>query len=417
MSTTEKHPGAGAIDVIDTLLGSSAIEQLRHRRADVRQATQGSFDALLGPTAEVAGLSSVERELVALRVALLQHDGLLAAFYGQRAQACGADAALLLVTKVQPAFSPGDSRWSSILRFVDRLTLTPAAAQVNHLAELLQRGLSAVDIVTLAQLIAFVNYQVVLLAGLRALNVPTRTPPAAAPESESNTLLKGHHAVQASSPASRGFTIDALDWAAWLPTVHLEQASAEQLVVLAESHASAASSPYYLTLVHNPTVLRQRSRLFNAIMYGTGGLPRADRELATLGVSLTNGCPYCASVHARLFVQLSKEPQVIDDLFEQGVNAALTPRRRAILDLAIVLSAKPPVAPVAQVQTLRSLGLDELQVLDAIHAAAIFAWANRLMQTLGQPVLSHVDRASDSPAAPAAPPATQAHEKALTARV
>ena len=140
-----------------------------------------------------------------------------------------------------------------------------------------------------------------------------------------------------------------------------------------------------------------------------GSLSQASYVLTTL----TNGCPYCASVHARLFVQLSKEPQVIDDLFEQGVNAALAPGRRAILDLAIVLSAKPPVPPVAQVQTLRSLGLDDLQVPDAIHAAAIFAWANRLMQTLGQPVLSHVDRASDSPLAP---PATQAHEKALTAR-
>jgi alkylhydroperoxidase family enzyme len=30
--------------------------------------------------------------------------------------------------------------------------------------------------------------------------------------------------------------------------------------------------------------------------------------------------------------------------------------------------------------------LDDEQLLDAVHAAAIFAWANRLMQTLGEPV-------------------------------
>jgi uncharacterized peroxidase-related enzyme len=171
-----------------------------------------------------------------------------------------------------------------------------------------------------------------------------------------------------------------------LPTVDVRQADAQQLLVLDESNASARTSPYYLTLVHNPAVLRQRSKLFNAIMYAPGGLPRAERELTTLGVSLVNGCPYCASVHARLFAQLTKEPQVIAALFESGVNAALTARRRALVDLAVNLSDNPPTVPTVQVQTLRALGLDDLQLLDAIHAAAIFAWANRLMQTLGEPV-------------------------------
>jgi uncharacterized peroxidase-related enzyme len=388
-------------DVIDSLIADDnghAIEQLRRQRKDVRQATQGSFEALFGPAADAVGLSELERELLALRVAVLQQDERLAAFYRKRAQALGVDAALLLVTKVQPAFSAGESRWSSLLRFADQLTLAPAVAQASHLAELRQRGLSLANIVSLAQLIAFVNYQLSLLAGLRALRAPASADTSSENSSAPGNLLMGQHGVPDLSPAERGFTIEPLDWVAWLPTVDLAQASAEQLAVLSESHATASSSPYYLTLVHNPAVLRQRSKLFQAIMYGPGGLPRAERELATLGVSLTNGCPYCASVHARLFVQLSKEPAVIEALFEQGLNTALAPRRRAIIDLAVVLSQRPPLAPLAQVQTLRALGLDELQLLDAIHVAAIFAWANRLMQTLGEPTVSRADLASGNKA-------------------
>ncbi|MFM7583231.1 MAG: alkylhydroperoxidase, partial [Caldilinea sp.] len=34
---------------------------------------------------------------------------------------------------------------------------------------------------------------------------------------------------------------------------------------------------------------------------------------------------------------------------------------------------------------LRQNGLSDLEILDLIHAVAMFAWANRLMQTLGEP--------------------------------
>ena len=45
--------------------------------------------------------------------------------------------------------------------------------------------------------------------------------------------------------------------------------------------------------------LRERSALFNAIMYGQGGLPRAERELGAAVESILNGRVYCTSVHAR----------------------------------------------------------------------------------------------------------------------
>jgi uncharacterized peroxidase-related enzyme len=103
-----------------------------------------------------------------------------------------------------------------------------------------------------------------------------------------------------------GFTNDTLGWKAWLDVVQLAQATPAQMSVLEESHPKAKESDYYLFLVHQPEILRQRSLAFNAIMYAPGGLSRAERELASTVVSKINGCVYCASVHAQRFEQLAK---------------------------------------------------------------------------------------------------------------
>jgi uncharacterized peroxidase-related enzyme len=239
----------------------------------------------------------------------------------------------------------------------------------------------------LAQLIAFVSFQTRVLAALQALKthpVEDTTPSdkpiqALALHAGAHGKVEHHHPLVA-------YTTDVLEWKSWLDTVDPDTASAEQTAVLEASHSSARISPYYLTLVHNPQVLRQRSRLFNAIMYGQDGLSRAERELTAVAVSLVNGCPYCASVHARFFVQLAKQPEVIEALYRNGVDTALIARQRALVDLGVELSQDQPVLQATTLLRLRTSGLSELQILDAAYAAAIFAWANRLMQTLGEPV-------------------------------
>jgi len=35
---------------------------------------------------------------------------------------------------------------------------------------------------------------------------------------------------------------------------------------------------------------------------------------------------------------------------------------------------------------LEAVGLSEAEILDLVHSVAIFAWANRLMLNLGEPV-------------------------------
>jgi uncharacterized peroxidase-related enzyme len=156
--------------------------------------------------------------------------------------------------------------------------------------------------------------------------------------------------------------------------------------VLEESHPKAKVSDYYLFLVHQPEVLKQRSVAFNAIMYAPGGMPRAERELGATVVSRLNGCVYCASVHAQRFEQLAKRTDAVIEVFNDPHTAGPSERERAIVQFSIALTSAPDAVSPADIQALKDVGLTELEILDLMHSVAIFAWANRLMLNLGEPV-------------------------------
>ena len=191
-----------------------------------------------------------------------------------------------------------------------------------------------------------------------------------------------------------GFTNATLDWKAWLDVVDVNAATADQLAVLEESHPKAKVSDYYLLLVHQPDILRQRSAAFNAIMYAPGRLSRAERELASAVVSRINGCVFCASVHAQRFEQLAKRSDVVKQVFQNPYTAGTNDRERAIVQFSIQLTLKPNDVDAEQIQALKDVGLNEGEILDLIHAIAIFAWANRLMLNLGEPVFPDNDNES-----------------------
>ena len=183
----------------------------------------------------------------------------------------------------------------------------------------------------------------------------------------------------------RDFTHGELQWQPWITPVDLDAATQEQLTALKVTPSNRAVGAYSLVLAHDPEALSERSPLYNGIMFGAKGLPRADRELGAVAASRINGCAYCASVHALRFTQLSKQPEVMQRIQDDGVDAALEPRLKAIVDYSTKLTRDPAAITGADAAPLRAQGLSDMDILDLTHAVAMFAWANRLMQTLGEP--------------------------------
>jgi uncharacterized peroxidase-related enzyme len=187
-----------------------------------------------------------------------------------------------------------------------------------------------------------------------------------------------------SAGARSRFTMDTLRWQPWLETVDDVGPTAEQAALVQEVAPSPESRPYYALLAHDAPALRERTALFNAVMYGRGGARRADRELAAVATSLVNGCRYCTSVHARRYVQLTKAADMMQRLLDEGVVTPLDQRERAVVTYAAKLTRDPAAMTAADLTPLRESGFSDVEILDLTYAAAMFAWANRLMQTLGE---------------------------------
>lgn len=374
-------------DLVDRLIGlapGAKTYEVRHFREKVAAATQGSYDALFDP--QLPGLSLAERLLVALYATRITPSPLLAAHYRARLTDAGATPADIAVAESGKPADAATPRLAAILEFTRKLIEKPVEGDEAALKTLPAAGVSTPAVVTLSQLIAFLSYQVRLVAGLQAMKdlegQPERaagTPPAPFPANTAATapgaLIKAH-----------GFTNESLEWKAWLDVVNVDTATPEQIAVLEESHPKAKVSDYYLFLVHQPEILRQRSTAFNAIMYAPGGLSRAERELGSTYVSRVNGCVYCASVHAQRFEQLAKRNDVIAQVFEDPATAGTTARELAIGKFSIQITEAPAAVNADSIQALKDAGLNEGEILDLLHSDAIFAWANRLMLNLGEPV-------------------------------
>lgn len=183
------------------------------------------------------------------------------------------------------------------------------------------------------------------------------------------------------------FTLEPLDWRPYVKPVDLEEATPAQLDALKVTPSNRKISAYVLVLAQEAETLAERTPLFNDIMYSEGGLSRGGRELGALAASFVNHCIYCASVHANRFIQMEKRPEVVEEIYRNGLDADLPDNDQALFNFGVDLTAHPDNVGVYQFYHLRETGLSDLEILDLIHSVAIFGWANRLMHTLGEPHL------------------------------
>ena len=339
-------------DLIDTLLHiapDTPLADLRAERPDIRRHTEGAYRELVLP-AHPGGVSLAERAALARHVAEVDGDPALAAHFATLGTA-----------------TPDSARMALLLPYADKVARHAGRVRQADIDVLRDHGLSPQDVVAVTQLVAFVPFQVRLLAGLRAMQRQGEAMHATHPQ-----------------PAPVRFTMDEVAWSPRVPPVDADAATPAQLAALDACPPAVRRSTYFLTLALDPASLGERGALFNSVMYAPRGLPRAERELATAAVSMVNGCVYCCSVHARRFAELTHDPTPMQRLLDEGFGtAALAPRPSAIVAFAAKLTATPGQVRGADLEVLRGAGLTPLELLDLVHAIAMFANANRLMQALG----------------------------------
>jgi CMD domain protein len=165
------EPTATTSDIIDRLAGiqeGSPLANLRALRPEVARYAQGSYEALLEP-ADPAGISLVERHLIALSIATLERSDELREHHRQRLAELGAAPELIEAAQAGTESAALTPRHATLLRHAKQLTLDPAASTKTDLETLSALGLTPREIVIVSQLIAFVTFQVRVLAGLRII--------------------------------------------------------------------------------------------------------------------------------------------------------------------------------------------------------------------------------------------------------
>jgi len=195
-------PGTGA-DVIDALVGitpGSPLSTIRARRPDARAHAQATYGALFAPRTP-GTVTAQERFAVGAFVAGLHGATAVAAHYAARLAESEAPAALqdavdaaVVEAKTTGPYgrypagplSPEDTagpsyrvgaairatlgpRLAAAFAHVHMLVFHPRDAAPAALQALLDAGWSTTDIVTLSQIVAFLSFQIRVVAGLRIL--------------------------------------------------------------------------------------------------------------------------------------------------------------------------------------------------------------------------------------------------------
>lgn len=190
-------------DVIDTLVGiesGSPLDAIRHRRRQAREQAQASYRALFVPE-DAGGVSATERFAVAAFVTGLHGEPQTASFYAARLAESGASAELRGAIEAAVAAAKGQgpygafpagplsredapgpthrvaaerrgalgSRLAAAFDHVHMLVFHPRDAAPAALQALLDAGWATTDIVTLSQIVAFLSFQIRVVAGLRVL--------------------------------------------------------------------------------------------------------------------------------------------------------------------------------------------------------------------------------------------------------
>jgi alkylhydroperoxidase domain protein len=180
------------------------------------------------------------------------------------------------------------------------------------------------------------------------------------------------------------FTQEQIGWGPWLKPLDESELTDRHWEGLTE--ASRAKSPYFMLLARDPDILGARTRTDKDIFYNPdAGLPRAERELSAAATSRSNGCIFCASVHARFASTYSKRGDDVQRLLDDGVEVDLGDRWNTLVAASVALTETPSAFGTEQIADLKEAGLDDLAIADLIQSAAFFNWANRLMLSLGEP--------------------------------
>jgi uncharacterized peroxidase-related enzyme len=133
-----------------------------------------------------------------------------------------------------------------------------------------------------------------------------------------------------------------------------------------------------LAYAHNEAKLEAFVAFYNDLMLAPSGLSKLEREMIAVVVSAENRCFYCLTAHGAAVRQLSGDPTLGDMLVMNYRVADLTPRQRAMLDFAALLTRAPDTVEEEDRAVLRKAGFSDADIWDIAAVASFYNMSNRM---------------------------------------
>lgn len=122
---------------------------------------------------------------------------------------------------------------------------------------------------------------------------------------------------------------------------------------------------------------------FDELMRGPSGLSKTQREMVAVVISAEAHCPYCQVAHEAALRLRVKDAALVDRLAVNYRHADLTAPNRAMLDFAVKLTHTPHECDAGDIDTLRSVGFTDTDILHLVEIVAIFNYNVRLATATG----------------------------------
>jgi uncharacterized peroxidase-related enzyme len=163
-----------------------------------------------------------------------------------------------------------------------------------------------------------------------------------------------------------------------------EQALPDDIqAIFAEMRAKPGFVPnVYQAYSLRPQQLRGFIALYDAIMTEESGLTKAEREMIAVAVSAQNHCFYCLTSHGAVLRIRAKDEVLADTIAANYRAADLTPRQRAMLDLAVKITENSAAVSDHDLAALRGHSFTDEDIMDIIQTAALFNYSNRVASAL-----------------------------------
>jgi uncharacterized peroxidase-related enzyme len=133
-----------------------------------------------------------------------------------------------------------------------------------------------------------------------------------------------------------------------------------------------------------PETGRPLYELAQILLRSPGSLSAAERELIATWVSSRNECVFCTMSHAAAARELmaSDPEQVVNSVMEQGSEAPVSPKLKALLLIAGKVQQGGRKVEEEDIAYARQQGATDMEIHDTVLIAAAFSMFNRYVDGL-----------------------------------